>query len=318
MEITFNNLPALLFLLGVPIMIVVHIISFRYAHTRALLLANFEALKRATDPKHKDITRSTTISKNITLLTVRVIAYTILVLSIAGITVWLEGEAPDQDFAVLVDASGTMLARDLDPDRFTVAKQAAARFIDSVPHPSQVAVISYAGLAFLEQPLTENRFDARQRVLNLEMRPLSGTDIAGAIVLGVNELTGSEHARTIVLLTDGRHSAGSSIPEAISYAQERGVRIHTIGIGTEEGGAFLRTDLVTRLDREILEEIALASGGEFTMATRADELDEAFDRILAVSTRQVPYNLSNPLMLLAIILLFAEWGLFSKKFKSLP
>lgn len=314
---TFANPQALLFLIAIPVMIVVHLLTYGRAKTKSVLFANFEAIKRVVDAK-KGLRSVTAPSRKLTLLIYRVITFSLVILAVAGTTLWYEGEASDQDFMIALDSSTSMLAADLAPTRFDAAKQSASQFVSSIRGDSQVGVVSFSGTAFLALSPTESRAEAVRTLENLRIREVSGTDMASAIILATNELRASNRSRTIILITDGRQTQGSSLAEALRYAQETNVRIYPIGIGTAEGGSFLRNDLISRIDTETLDEIATVTGTEPFVVTNAQELEAAFNQIIQVTEREIPIRLASPLMLIALSLLFIEWGLISTRFRELP
>ena len=316
-SLTFSNPSALLFLLAIPVMIVVHLLTHGRAKSKAVLFANFEAIKRVVDAKDGRKSATST-SRTFTLLIYRVITFSLLVLAVSGTTFWYSGLATDQDFVLAIDASSSMLARDVEPNRFDAAKQSAVSFVEGLTGGSRVGIVSFSGTAFVAQRPTADRQDTINSIETLRIREVSGTDIASALILSTNELRDANKTRTIVLITDGRQTQGASIDEALRYAQENRARIYPIGIGTEQGGSFLRNDLVSSLDPETLNEIAAQTGTQAFIATSAEELDTAFASIRDLSESQVPVNLASPLLLIAMALLFLEWGLISTRFRELP
>lgn len=315
--VTFTDPTVLLFLLAIPIMVVVHFLTLRRARTKAVVFANFEAIKRVVDAK-QGRRSATATSKRIILLIYRIITYTLIVLAVSGATYWYHGLATNQDFVIAIDSSSSMLAGDIQPSRFAAAKQSALDFIDTLRGASRVGVIGFSGSAFLALSPTTDRADAKRVISGLQIRPEAGTDIASAIIQGTNALSDSNRTRTIVIITDGRQTQGSSLADALDYAKKSNVRVFPIGIGTTAGGSYLRTDLISTLDPQTLNEIAAATGTKSYTVSSRSQIADAFSSITDLTRAQVPVRLSSPLMLVALSLLFLEWGLIATKFRDLP
>src|SRR3989344_2294049 len=124
MEITFTNPEYLWFLFVIPILILVHFAGLRSTRRKALKFANFEAIERVTGGQ--------VLSKNLFLLTIRLIIVILFVLALAGTIYWYAGQGSDFDFVLAIDASNSMLATDLPPNRIEVAKIRAQEFISLI------------------------------------------------------------------------------------------------------------------------------------------------------------------------------------------
>ena len=314
---TFTNPDALIFLLALPVMIIVHILTFSRAKTKAVLFANFEAIKRVVDAK-KGLRSAISPSRRVTLLIYRIITFSLIILSVAGTTYWYDGMVTDQDFMIAIDTSVSMLADDVVPNRFEASKQSALGFVDMVRGDSTIGIVAFSGTSILVLRPTTDRQDTRSAIENMRIRTIAGTDIASAIFMATNELTRSNKSRSLILITDGTQTIGASLPDALEYARENEVRIYPIGIGTEEGGAFLRTNLVSILDTSTLEDIAQAMETEYIVVRSAEELEEYFAAILDLQEGRVPIPLANLFMLIALGLIFIEWGLINTRFRELP
>ena len=314
---TFTNPDALLFLIAIPVMIIVHILTFSRSKTKAVLFANFEAIKRVVDAK-KGLRSAISPSRRVTLLIYRVIAFSLIILSVAGTTYCYDGMITEQDFMIAIDTSTSMLADDVSPNRFEASKQSALGFVDEMRGDSRIGIVAFSGTAMLVLRPTTDRENARRAIENLRIRTIAGTDIASAVFMATNELTASNKSRSIILITDGTQTMGASLPDALEYAQENEVRIYPIGIGTEGGGAFLRTNLISRLDTSTLEEISETMGTEYIVVSSAEELESHFFSILDLQEGRVPVPLANILMLVALALIFIEWGLINTRFRELP
>lgn len=293
-------------------MVALHFFLMKYTTRRAVLFANFEALKR--------VTGSMVLSKNITILIARVLVVLFIILSAAGMTFWMSGTSSDFDYAIAIDASSSMLADDFTPNRLAAAKETAIDFIDSVDAEVSIAVVSFSGLSKVESSLTNDKEEAINAVKNIKISSSGGTDIAGAIVTAVNAL-GAETANkagAVILMTDGQHTSGGPLDEGITYASQKDVSVNTIGIATEKGGAFELTQLLSTVDTASLQRIADNTGGKFFSAGNKAQMESAFTDIRSLSEQNIPYPLEVPFLIIALVILLAEWTLLSTRFKILP
>jgi Ca-activated chloride channel homolog len=316
-SITFTQPDILIFLAGIPVLIFAHLASQKYAKTRALMFANFEAVKRVMGNK-RDITNIPRLSGNWILLAFRLTAYTVLVLAIAGTTLWTEAQVTEQDFILAVDASGSMLAQDILPSRFQAAKDSGAYFITLLNGVGNIGVISFSGNPMLLAPLSPNHQESLEAISRMEISRVSGTDISSTIMLASNYLSVSERSRSIVLITDGRQTVATLMNPSLIYAREKNVVIHVIGIGTEEGGSFTEDGLITSIDTESLAMIADETGGSMTIVRDEDALRRALFEIADLKQGLKQTNLAYYFMLAAFIMLFLEWGLLNSVFRNLP
>ncbi len=312
MEITFANPSYLWFLVAIPLLILAHFITLRFTRRKALRFANFPAIEYVTGEK--------ILSKNYLLLFIRLVTLVLLILAVSGATLWYEGMASSTDFVLAIDSSGSMLAKDYEPTRLGAAKNAALLFIDSVPENTNIGVVSFAGVGFIKQRLTDDLSKVKSAVENITVELVGGTAIGSAIITSVNLLTNSRRARTIILLTDGQNNVGPTVEEAVEYANENHVTIHTIGVGTEEGGGFPEMNLtfVSKLDPETLKDIANKTGGKYYEAVNESVLSEIYEEIALSSTRKLSLDLSLIFLIIVLFLLFAEWGLINTKYRTLP
>jgi Ca-activated chloride channel family protein len=212
-----------------------------------------------------------------------------------------------------MDVSGSMCSTDVDPNRLTVAQQAATSFIESQAGGTRIGLVLFAGVAGLQVPPTTDPDVLIEAINNVSTG--RGTAIGSAILTSIDGIaaidpsvapTGvdAESARrsgyashVIVVLTDGANTQGVEPAEASEAAAVRGVRVFTIGFGTTAptrmvctgqqaggwvgrragGGGFGwgggRSPLI--IDEESLQAVAEATGGQYYRAESADQLHEA-------------------------------------------
>jgi Ca-activated chloride channel family protein len=313
----FTNPYYLWLLISIPFLIITHFFVLGYLNRRAVKFANFEAIKRVTGAKF-ELKNAKTLSKNELLLFVRILVLLFLIISIAGPVLWYIGQSSEFDFIIAIDASSSMLADDFNPYRLDAARKASSLFVNELKAKTKIGIVSFAGTSFVEQDLTDNLKKAETAINNIRIKRTGGTDIGGAITTSSNLLLREENARVIILLTDGQSTVGTPIEEAIEYANKNHITINTIGIGTKEGGTFIKSDLLSKLDEPTLIEIAEQTGGRYYKAENQNELSKAFENISSNSQKKIPVDLSMGFIMIALALLFIEWGMINTKYRTLP
>jgi Ca-activated chloride channel family protein len=184
---------------------------------------------------------------------------------------------------IAMDVSKSMAARDVKPDRLERAKLAVKDMIGKLKG-DRVGLIAFAGSAFLQCPLTSDYsgFSLALDDLDTSIIPRPGTAIAAAIREAVKVLKGADKKfKVLVLITDGEDHEGDPIRASLD-AQKEGLRIFCVGVGSKEGElvpavderggrGFLRDAsgnvVKSRLNEELLQRIALNTGGAYIHAT---------------------------------------------------
>jgi Ca-activated chloride channel family protein len=183
------------------------------------------------------------------------------------------------DIVIAIDTSKSMLARDVKPDRIERAKMEVRELLDTL-QGDRVALVAFAGSSYTVCPLTLDYAAVEMflKVVKVGVVPLGGTDIGGAIEQAVRIFQGDErNYRALIVLSDGEDH-GARVEGAVKRAQELGVKIFSVGIGSKggelipieskEGGkAYLKDRegrvVQTRLTENTLEQIALMTGGAY-------------------------------------------------------
>lgn len=310
MEVMFEHAIYLWFFLSLPLLIIVHFFTLRYAQGKSLEFANFAALAR--------VARTPLLSKNLTLLVIRMFTLSCIVLAVAGTTIWYSGLAAQSDFVLALDTSSSMLADDYTPNRLGAAKKAATDFINGLPERTKVGLVSFAGTAFVLQRPTEDFLKLKDKIDTLEIQTVGGTDIGEAIITAANLISTEKEGNAVVLLTDGRSNVGIQPFEAANYANDNHVTLYTIGVGTEEGGAIEGTSLVLSLDEESLKDMAARTGGQYFRAKTEEELKEAYEEITKASIKEISWTLTSSLILLALLASLLDWFLVNTRYRRIP
>ena len=221
-----------------------------------------------------------------------------------------------------MDVSNSMSADDVTPSRLTAAQQAAWAFIDAQPDSVDIGVVGFDQGALTTSKPSADRAAAKAAVQRL--RTAGGTSLASAILGSLTAISGSPvrigedgdlpdighwGSATIVLFSDGQDESGTdAVSAAATIAQNAGVHIEAVGVGTADG-TTVEIDgysLHTALDTEQLTAIAQATGGHYHPASHAEQLDDiasTIDLRLTVAKQDVPLAggfIAVALMLLAV------------------
>jgi Ca-activated chloride channel family protein len=182
------------------------------------------------------------------------------------------------DIVVAVDTSRSMLAEDVKPNRLGYAKREVEDLLN-VLEGDRIAIVAFAGTAFAECPLTLDYAFARMVLNDIDTStiPQGGTALAGAIQKSLEAFQDPlKKYKSIIILTDGEDHEGW-VDQAVAFAKDRGVKIFVVGVGDTEGAfvpiedergdrTYIRESgepVVSKLNPEMLEKIALATGGGY-------------------------------------------------------
>lgn len=190
------------------------------------------------------------------------------------------------DIAIVLDASRSMKVPDVAPDRLGKSIIEISRLLRA-SGGNRVALVPFAGISFIQSPLTVDHEVIRQYLDDLRVTdiPVPGTALGRALntagrALGIDQagFPGSAH-KAMVVFTDGENHEGEPVEVARNLAQ-KGVRIFTVGVGTPEGKpipmlnekgvvtGLTRADdglspVMSRLDEALLKEVAEVTGGKY-------------------------------------------------------
>jgi len=311
MDITFSNPIFLWFLIGIPLLIFIHFQSLNKLRRNALKFANFDAINRVMGGKQ-------VLSKNLALLVMRCVSLLLITLAVSGVSVWYEGFGSNTDFVLAIDTSNSMTAEDFNPDRISAAKQAAMQFVDIAPPNSKIGVVVFSSSPSVSQKLSDKRITVKKKIDDMFVSATGGTNIGDTIITCVNTLLPSNNSKAVILLTDGQSNIGPPIDEAIKYANENGVIVHTLGIGSREGGILRGTSVRLGLNEQDLVRIARETGGQYFMVKNNNALDFSYKEIATLNRQKIRKDLSLPLVLGVFVLLLVEWFLINTRYRTIP
>jgi Ca-activated chloride channel family protein len=196
-----------------------------------------------------------------------------------------------------------MLAEDIQPSRLERAKQAISRLVESLSN-DKIGLIVFAGDAYTQIPVTTDYISAKMflSTISPDIVPKQGTAIGSAIDLGIRSFSpGKDKGRAMIIITDGENHEDDPVARAKEAAKE-GIVIYTVGIGSTEGVPILANidgkrdflkdqqgnTVITRLDENILKEIALTSGGKYVRANNSNiGLDQVFSDIRKLKKQEL-------------------------------
>lgn len=189
------------------------------------------------------------------------------------------------DVIIAIDASTSMQAADIKPSRMARAQQLLTGLVRRM-QGHRIGVVAFAGEPVRVCPLTLDYGMAMNLIntIDSDLIPVQGTAIARTIEKSIEffDKTAPTH-KVLVLLTDGEDQVGRPA-DAARKAAQAGIIIHAIGIGSTEGAPIFEGDggikkdeegkgVVTRLDFQTLQEIALATGGKAIIANPGGDLE---------------------------------------------
>lgn len=200
------------------------------------------------------------------------------------------------DIVFAIDISKSMLAEDVAPNRLEKTKQLVSQIINQFGN-DRVGIVGYAGSAYPVLPMTTDYSIAKMYLqsMNTNMISSQGTAFNDAIKLSVDYFDIKDTSKLIILVSDGEDH-GDGADEAIEMAQEKGVRILTIGVGTEKGALIpLKDDrgniasykkdqngenVITKLYPEVLQNIANKTKSKYIVGSSTKEVVEEVKKSL--------------------------------------
>ena len=200
------------------------------------------------------------------------------------------------DIVFAIDVSKSMLAEDIAPSRLEKAKQLTTQIINNLVS-DRVGIIAYAAKAVPQLPITTDYSAAKMFLQNMNTDMLSsqGTAIDEAIQLSRSYYNDEEQTnRVLVIISDGEDHNNLSLDVAEAAAKE-GIKIFTIGVGTEKGGPIQikrngivisykkdqnNATVITKLNKKTLSKIASEANGTYVDGKNTSDVVETIGDIL--------------------------------------
>jgi Ca-activated chloride channel homolog len=246
---------------------------------------------------------------------------------------WFENktEVASIDIILAMDISPSMLSKDFNPDRLTVAKNMASDFVNK-RKDDRIGLVAFAGGGFTQCPLTNEHWLTKGFIQNLQVGRLKdGTAIGMGLGTAINRLKDSQSkSKVVILLTDGENNTGQIGPiKAAEIAQSLGIRVYTIGLGTEgtvlsplrEGplGTYVFAKRNMFFDTKLLQDVANITNGKFFRAYNVQDLQNIYAEIDGLEktkitkvemhqTQELFFYLLNLAVCLLLLEMVLRWG----------
>ncbi|MGL4293436.1 MAG: vWA domain-containing protein [Bacteroidales bacterium] len=250
---------------------------------------------------------------------------------------WSKSDTEGIDIVLTLDVSGSMLAADFKPNRVEAAKDVAAQFVNGRANDN-IGLVIFAKESFTMCPMTTDHAVLLNLLkdVNTELIDGNATAIGNGLATAINRIKdGQAKSKTIILLTDGTNNAGDIAPvTAAEIAKTFGIRVYTIGVGTEGTapfpamtpyGTMVYQDMKVDIDENTLTEMAIATGGKYFRATDKGKLKGIFEEIdqmekTKISTREYSKKEEEylPFALLAFALLLVHILLRNTLLRTIP
>ena len=242
------------------------------------------------------------------------------------------------DIVMAIDVSSSMLANDLGPNRLEALKKVASTFVQDRIN-DRIGLVVYAGESYTRTPVTSDKTIILQSLKTIEYDDsiiADGTGIGVGLATAINRIKDSKaKSRIIILLTDGVNNSGTIDPRTASeIAKEYGIKVYTIGIGTngqamfpvakDANGKLVFRMMPVEIDEKLMKEIAKATDAKYFRATSNKKLQAIYNEINKLETTEIQekkfYNYDEkykPFVLIAFVLLGVEVLLRNSVFRGI-
>ena len=221
-----------LYLLGIiPVLVLIFLYNLYWKRKKQREFGNPELVKR--------LSPESSVFKSALKLVVLLLALAGVIIALVNPKIGTRTETVKRegvDIVFAIDVSKSMLAEDVAPSRLEKSKQIVSQIINSLGS-DRIGIIGYAGSAYPVLPITTDYSVAKMFLqnMNTDMVSSQGTAISDAINLAGTFFDNPQTSKLVILLSDGEdHGKGSE--EAAAEAQKKGIKLITIGMGTEKGG----------------------------------------------------------------------------------
>lgn len=283
--------PWVLMLLPLPILVWFLIPQAEMKLPAALKVPFFNAMVGVLAQEKRSISRQS-------LIIIPGLIWFLLIVALAGPR-WVGEPQPvnraGYNIMMVLDLSGSMELNDMllhgqPVSRLTVVKKAAEQFVEE-RMGDKIGLILFGTRAYLQTPLTYDRHNVLMR-LEDATPGLAGqtTSIGDAVGLAVKRLANvPREGRVIILLTDGANTSGVIAPlKAAELAKDDGIKIYTIGLGSEVDPRAMASDFFNQatadLDEPTLQKMAEMTGGHYFRATDNESLNRIYQTINQLET----------------------------------
>lgn len=253
---------------------------------------------------------------------------------------WDQKSVEGIDIMLTMDVSTSMLAEDLKPNRMEAAKDVAAEFIAGRPNDN-IGLTIFAGESFTQCPMTTDHTSLLNLLQSVRTDIAShgliqdGTAVGMGLANAVSRLKDSKaKSKVVILLTDGSNNMGDISPmTAAQIAKSLGIRVYTIGVGTNKvarypmpvAGGVQYVNIPVEIDTKTLSDIAATTDGNFYRATNNAELKRIYKDIdklektkMDVKKFSKRYEAYQPFAIAAVLCLLLEILLRTTVLRRIP
>ena len=296
-------------LLLVPAAVIAYVLLLRKKKKIALRYASLSLIKNAMGAGQR-------LRRHVPPL-LFIVALTLMLIAIARPAAIVTLPSQHETVILSMDVSGSMRATDVKPSRIVAAQEAARAFVADQPKTTRIGVVSFAATASVVQSPTHSREDILAAIERFQLQ--RGTAVGSGILVALKMIfpdaefdlrsfnprreaakataldpsrpadkgtpkavpAGSYTSAAIILLTDGQTTTGPDPIESARIAADRGVRVYTVGIGTQ-GGETIGAEgwsMRVRLDEESLKTIANLTRAEYFYAGTATYLQKIYKNL---------------------------------------
>ena len=295
----FGNSQYLYFLIAIPVLLALLFVVF-YVRKKAIR-------RFGEDKVISELMPAASAGRLVLKYVIVLLALTMLIIGIARPqfgSKLKEIKREGVEIIIALDVSNSMMAEDIQPNRLERAKQAISKLVDRMVN-DRIGLIVFAGDAYIQVPITTDYVSTKLflAAVATDIAPKQGTAIGSAIELGMKSFTPqAESSKALIIITDGENHEDDAIQSA-KAAVEKGVIVHTIGIGDPDGAPIpvysstgqksFRKDrqgntVISKLNERMLQQIAAAGNGVYVRSsdTRIG-LDAIFDEINKMDKQEI-------------------------------
>jgi Ca-activated chloride channel family protein len=291
-------------LLALPLLVAAYLVILRRRRKAALRYASLSMVKEAMGGRRR-------FRRHVPPL-LFLVSLALMITAIARPAAVMRLPSQHETVILSMDVSGSMRAKDVEPDRLTAAQAAAKAFVKETPRSTRIGIVAFAGTASLVQAPTQNREDLVAAIDRFQLQrataigsgilvalkaifPDAEFDLRGTNPRGDRRQANAKQAdkppaaaapgtygsAAIILLSEGQPTTGPDPIEAARMAAERGVRVFTVGIGTPHGEILVGEgwSMRVRLDEDTLKGIAKITGAEYFYAGTAPDLKKIYQSL---------------------------------------
>lgn len=237
------------------------------------------------------------------------------------------------EMIVAMDISNSMLSDDVQPSRLGRAKAIVSKIIDRLDN-NKIGLIYFAGMPYVQLPITADMILTKMFLNNATpgMIETQGTDLGQAIRLSLRSFSSDEASMKVIVLITDVENHEEAVLEAVQEAKEKGILVNVIGVGSEQGGpiplpggGYLLDEngqmVVTKLNEQLAQEIATASGGIYIRANDVSQtvrvLEDYISKLDQTELEKTVYSAYDELyyipLLFALLLLAFDFIYLDRK-----